>query len=77
MSKPKRHRPGLAGKQPVMLPDDSGEWVNLSEYYLLHDEVATLRAKVEWLQKADRLVCWNGTEWEPRIQIQRDPPPRP
>ena len=43
----------------------------------LKAENATLRAKVDWLQKADRLVVWNGTEWEPRMQIQRDPPPRP
>ena len=32
----------------------------------LKEENAVLTAKVEWLMKADRLVVWNGTEWEIR-----------
>lgn len=26
-------------------------------------------AKVAWLQKADRLVVWTGTEWQVRHQL--------
>ena len=31
-------------------------------------EIDRLRAQVEWLRKADRLVCWNAEtqEWEVR-----------
>ena len=31
-------------------------------------EIDRLRAEVEWLRKADRLVCWNPTtqQWEVR-----------
>ncbi len=36
------------------------------EYEKLTAENEVLRKKVEWLQKADRLVIWNGTEWQVR-----------
>jgi len=44
----------------------NGGWVSLEDYRKLQNENAVLRAKVEWLMKADRLVVWNGTEWEIR-----------
>lgn len=36
-------------------------------------EIDRLTAKVEWLRKADRLVCWNpGTqEWEVRHEAPK------
>ena len=36
----------------------------------LKAENATLQAKVTWLMKADRLVCWNGKEWETRLEVK-------
>ena len=32
----------------------------------LKEQLAVAEAKVAWLQKADRLVIWNGTEWQVR-----------
>ena len=33
-------------------------------------EIDRLRAEVEWLRKADRLVCWNAEtqEWQVRFE---------
>ena len=59
-----------------------GRWVKWDDYASLAAENANLKAlqwetlkernkaeaEVEWLRKADRLVCWNPTtqEWEVR-----------
>ena len=36
-------------------------------------EIERLRAQVEWLRKADRLVCWNAEtqEWEVRHEAHK------
>jgi len=54
----------------------AAEYVELKDLYIkcridignLHKENNRLRAEVEWLRKADRLVCWNPTtqQWEVR-----------
>ena len=33
---------------------------------------ATLQAKVAWLMKADRLVCWDGKAWVVRHNIPQE-----
>ena len=45
---------------------EDGEYVRHADYAALQAENAVLTSKVEWLMKADRLVVWNGTEWEIR-----------
>ena len=39
-------------------------------------ENEVLRKKVEWLMKADRLVIWNGTEWQVRHVVEQPIKPR-
>ena len=46
------------------------------EYEKLTAENEVLRKKVEWLQKADRLVIWNGTEWQVRHVVEQPIKPR-
>ena len=65
VSQPKRYLCAF-GMEGVMHPFDKGDWVTYADYAALQAEVAVLTAKVDWLMKADRLVVWNGTEWEIR-----------
>lgn len=77
-----RYRPTLINrKEVVMAEDESGNWTSLSDYYTLHDrlmraegKIAALAAEVEWLRKADRLVCWNEAtqQWEIRHEHRRE-----
>jgi len=46
--------------------DPNGLWCAYSDVEKLIADNAVLTAKVDWLMKADRLVVWNGTEWEIR-----------
>ena len=50
---------------------DDGEFVFYSDYAALAAETARLKAEVEWLRKADRLVCWNPATqaWEVRHEV--------
>ena len=38
----------------------------------LKDELCDLEHKVEWYKKADRLVIWNGTEWQVRHDAAKE-----
>ena len=57
-------------------PNSQGHWCLWSDVEPLIDELYVLRNKVEWLQKADRLVIWNGTEWQVRHVIEQPIKPR-
>ena len=48
-------------------PQD-GAWVEWAEVEPLIDELYVLRNKVEWLQQADKLVIWDGQQWQVRHQ---------
>jgi uncharacterized protein with von Willebrand factor type A (vWA) domain len=45
---------------------------------ILQEENAALKAEVERLRKADRLVCWNPAteQWEPRLENKPCQPPQ-
>lgn len=49
----------------------NGQWLNEMEYSnKLRSEIRVLQAKVDWLAKADKLVVWDGENW----QIRNQPP---
>ena len=33
----------------------------------LLEEIEVLNKKIAWLQKAERLIIWDGTEWKTRL----------
>ena len=82
MSQPKRFRCLTTEEQrefnnkvimPGLVMCDDGNLVSWFDYASLAAENERLTAEVEWLRKADRLVCWNpGTQqWEVRHEAPK------
>lgn len=68
MSQPKRYGWMVNAENDFdIVEHPNGQFIQWDDYAALQDQIAVLEAKVEWLRKADRLVVWNGKEWEPRI----------
>ena len=66
---------GLCWTAKVEDPEQ-GAWVEYADYAALAAENEVLRKKVDWLMKADRLVIWNGTEWQVRHVVEQPIKPR-
>ena len=60
----------------IMKTHKKGRWVKWDDYAALAAENEVLRKKVDWLMKADRLVIWNGTEWQVRHVVEQPIKPR-
>lgn len=76
MSQPKRYSlksDEWGREQSAMVESDDGGWIWHSDYAALAAENERLTAEVEWLRKADRLVCWNPKteQWEIRHEAVR------
>ena len=65
---PTRHNLSWTAKA---VDPEHGAWVEWSEVEPLLDELYTLRNKVEWLRQAERLVIWDGQQWQVRHEIPK------
>ena len=61
----------INGPMGFFAPCDT--YVRWDDYAYLAAEVERLKAEVEWLRKADRLVCWNeaAQEWQVRHEAPK------